>query len=346
MDVPPDDHVRNNIKQFFRDHSGLGGNVLISKYRDSMLKSVTALAQEGVSQDEIDQRVKRSNRIFSEELSRTYHSSSSGGFEDQLPQSYIPLASNQASPMPLIVALPRITPEERAERKANRDGERKAQAASLAAAYKKAVDEVGPIQDLSQADVIQMIARKGYRMSNSLKALLVCVSYDEDRIRQTCIDIVRYLNPNLRIPVEFFCVNPELYRSAREGHQIWIDRAHYFQVSFGNPVDPREHADLDRLMRNGPYDFVIYAGCPIYSNPDVGYNVGSDMNTEGQQLNAIMRSDSVLVIYPFNRIPVYATLRLRSVGIDLVGRSTELFEVGNELSGYEGRPIGIYMKEA
>jgi hypothetical protein len=193
---------------------------------------------------------------------------------------------------------------------------------------------------LSQEDVSQLIAlrRAAFHVpqSDNIKVLLVCVSYDENHIRQTCINIVQFLNnPNLIIPIEFFCINPEAYGPPRGKREIWIDREHYFQAPFGENINPEQYPDIVKMFQNGPYDLIIYAHCPIYSKLNPG-GVGRDLATEGQELNAIMKADSILVIYPFESLPLQVTLGFRSIGIDLIGITH-----GQRL---RIRELGLYMK--
>jgi hypothetical protein len=65
-----------------------------------------------------------------------------------------------------------------------------------------------------------------------------------------------------------------------------------------------------------------------------------------------MRPDSVLVIYPFDKIPVQTSLAFKSVGINIIGKM-DLVDAGDKSTRYEPGgvsipirgSIGVYIKK-
>lgn len=325
MQVPSDDEVRATVRRFIADNANLGIRVLVLTFKGIIDSIISQLIQQGATQEEINQRVDRSNKFFDEETSQRYLY--------QPFNSFISLQSN------IGFQGPRLTPDEKRARIISRREKLKLE-------NEKSISELG-VKTLSQNDIIQIITQRRATFqipkSPKMKVLLVCVSYDEDHIRQNCIDIVRYLGPSVsefgQGEIEFFCVNPETYGPARGNRQIWIDREHYFQMPFGDTINPNQQTDYDRLIQNGPYDVIIYAHCPIFSIFSTG-GVGRDITIEGQELNAIMRPDSSLVVYPFDNVPVGATLSFKSIGIDLIGKT----DFTMRRTAATVPTIGIYMK--
>lgn len=314
-----DDDVRNTIRHFIQENANSGIRITVLKNKEKLDKTISELVQYGTTPDEINQRVERSNRIFDEEIFVMYTYS-------------------------LRPRKPKLASEFRGRRE-NDEILRAGYAARLEQYkldYEKGLIELG-VQSISQKEIIDMLYQRSQDFqipkSSTTKVLLVCVSYDEIRIRKLCINIVRNFKPDTNIEIEFYCVNPEKYGPSRINHQIWIDRDHYFEMPFGEKVDPSEHPDIDRLIQSGPYDFIIYAHCPIYSEARKQRGTGRDINIEGQELNSIMRPDSVLVIYPFDKIPVQTSLAFKSVGIDIVGKM-DLVDVGDTF-----KSIGVYIKK-
>lgn len=178
------------------------------------------------------------------------------------------------------------------------------------------------IKTLSQEEVISIIDERRDRFhltrEDTLKALLVCVSHDEDMAEQPCIDIIDYVNPD-EPEIEFFVINPDPYGPPRQLHNIWVDRDHYFQLPFGDVVDQNDHPDYHRLLEAGPFDFIIYMHCAIYGKRRE-FGVGLDVEEEGKLLNTLMKPDSVLVIKPFHHIPKFAILAFQKMGMETIGQ--------------------------
>jgi hypothetical protein len=384
--------ARNAIIQFILANANLGIRKRVLSFKDQLDLEAAKLLQQGVSQDQIIQRIETSNKIFDEELEASYTytqqqpkplifpiSNSNQVFDlgqlsqmtnlqsfNQPIQSIQPIQLNPIGNLQPINSFTSRPVQRRPgqplteEQKAARLARMKARQTQIAnrtpeemeairlkrqeneeqkIENEKNIRELG-VKTLSQEDVSQIIAmrRAAFHVpqSDNIKVLLVCVSYDENHIRQTCLNIVQFLNnPNLIIPIEFFCINPEAYGPPRGKREIWIDREHYFQAPFGENINPEQYPGIVKMFQNGPYDLIIYAHCPIYGRRDPG-GVGRDLVTEGQELNAIMKADSILVIYPFDSLPFQTTLGFRSIGIDLIGITH-----GQRL---RIRELGLYMK--
>jgi hypothetical protein len=274
---------------FIEDHMKLGIRRLVILYEEQNAQTTQYLLEQGVSREEIDFRVKRSNQFFDGRISEVY------------------VTKNSLK-----------TPEEIADFKAKS----KALAVQHSAENKSAVVEFD-IRNLDQTIVHDLLSRRRQKFSISesttAKVLLICVSYDEDEIRQRCIDIVSYFNTGHVKNIEFFVTNPEEYGPPRVNHKTWIPRDHYFQLPFGDNINPSQYPDYHRLIENGPYEFISYVGCPIYDSLKVK-GVGDDFNSEGPLLNTLMGEDSILIIDTFKYIPRFMVLALRSVNIELMGK--------------------------
>lgn len=277
--------LKSTIANFVKDNASLGLRKMILLYDKTTRDDMSRLLADGVSEKELELRLEKSNVAFDTELSRSYR--------------YI----NRSEEVEDRIARNRMIKERR---------ELENQAT---------VKELG-IETIQQNTALELISRRRYNFNLpeplTAKVLLVCVSFDQNRIRQKCIDIVSHFNTGATNNIEFFVVNPEIYGNPREGRRIWIDREHYFELPFGTAVNQLQYPDYDRLIKNGPYDFIIYVNCPIYGNRQLK-GVSKDLESEGKLLNLLMREDSVLVIDPFDRAPRFTILALKAVGIDLIG---------------------------
>jgi len=138
MQVPSDDEVRATVRRFIADNANLGIRVLVLTFKGIIDSIVSQLMQQGATQEEINQRVDRSNKFFDEETSQRY-----------LYQPFNSFSSLQSN---IGFQGPRLTPDEKRARIIARREKLKLE-------NEKSISELG-VKTLSQNDIIQIITQR------------------------------------------------------------------------------------------------------------------------------------------------------------------------------------------
>lgn len=205
------------------------------------------------------------------------------------------------------------------------------------------------IQVLSQEEISSILSARVKTEKKNVKVLLLCVSADEMKIVDNVTNTAKFLFPSAE-KIEFFVANPEKYEnlgpSRGKNRKMWIDRDHYFQLSFGKEKysnlvvsgeqqfsKNKRYPEFERMVESGPYDIIMYVHCPIFGSRNIKL-LGKEVKLEGEQLNLITDSDSILLIKPFlSHIPRYVILALKEIGFELIGATQYANSAGIFMKG-------------
>jgi hypothetical protein len=72
MEVPTENDVRSAIRQIITRNSQLNIRRLVLLFKDTNDQKVIELYEQGIPQDQIEERLERSYRIFDEEIAKRY----------------------------------------------------------------------------------------------------------------------------------------------------------------------------------------------------------------------------------------------------------------------------------